>query len=339
MRSNLLSDAMGEIKEEYITDAHEYSRRNYKSKMLVKLSAAAACICLLVTCAVPALAASDVEAAYKMMYSISPSAAQKLKPVRMSCEDKGIRMEVLSAYIHGDSAQIQIALRDLEEDRIDETTDLFDSYSINKPFSCAATCSLKEYDRDTKTALLLISITQFGGRDITGDKITFSLKRILSGKDEFDGEFSKLDLAHADKTPSTQTIKIRGYAGTDTQEKEPGDRETFLMPLRETAFSPVKGVQITAAGWIDGKLHIQAHYDDILNTDNHGYVYLKSDEGEEISCSYNVSFWDEEKAGSYEEYVFDTSEEELKGCKAYGCFVTSGRLTEGNWQVTFPIDK
>lgn len=40
-----------------------------------------------------------------------------------------------------------------------------------------------------------------------------------------------------------------------------------------------KGVTVTAYGFIDGKLHIQVYYDDILHTDNHGFVWLQDKDG------------------------------------------------------------
>ena len=95
---------------------------------------------------------------------------------------------------------------------------------------------------------------------------------------------------------------------------------------------------VTAWGFVDGKLHVQAHYEDILDYDNHGYIYLMDSDGAEISCSASVSFWDEAGTGSYEEYIFDLgSEEDLNGYALWGDFVTCRTRTEGNWEVTFPI--
>jgi hypothetical protein len=63
------------------------------------------------TLAVPAMAAADVQVAYEILYAVSPKIAQELKPVRMSCEDDGIKMEVISAYINGDKAEIYISMQ------------------------------------------------------------------------------------------------------------------------------------------------------------------------------------------------------------------------------------
>ena len=77
---------------------------------------------------------------------LGAAAAQYFTPVQHACEDQGIRMEVLSVYIHGDTAEIYISLQDQTGNRIDETTDLFDSYDILRPYDSTATCRFAGYD-------------------------------------------------------------------------------------------------------------------------------------------------------------------------------------------------
>ena len=89
---------------------------------------AAACFCLCFCFSVPALAATGIDPAYEMLYSISPYIAQKLKPVNESCIDNGIEMKVVAAEIYNEKAEILISLRDTIDSRIDNTTDLSDSY-------------------------------------------------------------------------------------------------------------------------------------------------------------------------------------------------------------------
>ena len=54
--------------------------------------------------------------------------------------------------------------------------------------------------------------------------------------------------------------------------------------------------------------------------------------------SYHFSFWDDKKVGSYEEIIYDISPEDIENYTAYGSFVTCKNLTEGYWQVTFPLE-
>ena len=95
----------------------------------------------------------------------------------MSCEDNGIKFEVISAYVEGNEAKIFISVQDIDGDRIDETTDLFDNFSINTPFDCSSSCENISYDTETKTATFLISISQWNEKDIIGEKITFCVRR------------------------------------------------------------------------------------------------------------------------------------------------------------------
>ena len=104
------------------------------------------------------------------------------------------------------------------------------------------------------------------------------------------------------------------------------------------SFSPVQGAEITAAGYVDGLLHIQVHYDDILAYDNHGDVYLTDTDGKVIDALYSLSFWDESHEGSYQEYIFDIPSDSLSDYKLAGYFVTCDTLIRGDWQITFPLE-
>lgn len=117
--------------------------------------------------------------------------------------------------------------------------------------------------------------------------------------------------------------------------------ENNFQALKTTGIlcSPIAEVDITAMGYVDGKLHIQVKYEDSLETDNHGYIYFKNDKGEEIHCIANIAFsTDSEHQERYVEYVYDLSDVDLTQYKVYGYFVTSDTHIEGNWSVTFPLE-
>lgn len=340
MNRREISDAVGNISTRHIQEAQEPSRKTVSAvrrlsvKKLVALVAALA-VCL--TLALPALAAADVDAAYDILYAASPKIAQQLKPVRLSCEDNGIRMEVISAHIDGDRAEIYLSLQDMTGDRVDPTTDLFDSYRINRPFDSSATCRSISYDEESGKATFLITITQWGEQDIGGDKITFTVSEFLSHKQEFHEALPQELLSGASLASPTQTdVKVRGGSWTEEKGKAP-EYSRFLVPS-ENSFSPVEGVTVTAVGFVEGKLRIQAHYQNILETDNHGSFHLVNADGQELYSEASVSFWDDTSTGSYEEYIFDVSADDLSGYTLYGDFWTCGSLTKGNWQVTFPLE-
>ena len=335
MRADPLMDAIGMIDDTMVQNARAQKVRRRPRRWRAAL-AAAVILCMLLTA--PALALAGVDPAYEVLYSISPVVAQTLKPVQMSCEDNGIRMEVISASVQEDHADIYISMQDLTGDRIDGTTDLYDSYHINRPFDSSAGCQLVSYDAEQKAATFLISITQWDKKDIGGDKITFSVREFLSGKQTFEDLLPQLDVTTAAQSPNIQTnVDIRGWS-QPVGERIDVESIPVLTSQNDLLFSPAPGVQVTAMGYIDGKLHIQTHYDNLHETDNHGYLYLQNADGEVIKTSVSISFWDDDRSGSYDEEIFDVPSEGLSGYQVYGKFWVGAKLTKGNWQVTFPLE-
>lgn len=299
-----------------------------------KMVAAAVAAILCLTLAVPALAAT-VAPVYELMYLVSPAIAQYFQPVQKSDVDNGVKMEVVSAYVHGETAQIYVTMQDLQGDRIDETIDLYDSYSIRSPFDSSAHCERVGYDADTKTATFLISISQMGGHDIEGDKITFSVKQFLSHKTEHDGVPIPVDLTDVPVATETQSVNLTG-GGTD----DDGLFQALLPGTPAEAF-PVNGINFTGMAFVNDKLHMQIAIEDRLSNDNHGYFYLKDAGGNTVACDTNYYFMEETAEGrtDYIEYVFSITPEALAECSLFGHFWISGQLTEGNWRITFPLEQ
>ena len=341
MRGSELLNKMDLISPEYIQAADRKSIP--KRKRLKKWCAIAACLCLVFSLAVPVMAAS-MPAFYNVLYAISPSTAQFFKPVQLSCEDNGIRMEVSAAYIHENTAEIYISVQDLEGTKFDETIDLFDSYQLNTPFDCSSHCILSGYDPDTHTAEFLITIEQWDDQDITGGKLTFTLREILSNKETYEGIINEVNLSDIRLDSTPQRVDPRGIGGSEFIEKyEESAGQDLLTVLKPSGniCSPVDGVSLTGIGYIDGYLHVQVYYKDILKTDNHGTIALINKEtGETISCDGSIAFFDTTGENSYEDYIFtEISAETLGEYDLYGEFITSSGPIEGNWSVTFPLRK
>ncbi len=329
---------MSELDTDLIMEAETAGSGRKTVPRVTKWLAAAACICLCLSLSIPALAAAGNESAYEMLYSVAPELAQKLKPVQVSSEDNGIEMRVDAAQIEGETAQILVSMRDRVASRLDETTDLFDSYSIHTPYDQTGTCRLVNFDSQTGTATFLLTIEQMNHALISGDKITFSVSRLLSGKQHSEERLTQIDTANlAGVMDFVTNPDIRGYGGLTGEtvdEKEP----QLMTPNTENTVELENGVLLSGYGLVDGKLHVQVRYVDILNTDNHGDIYLKSSSGEIVNCETSISFWDDDGTDSYEEYSFPVAAEELSKYEVWGEFWTSsGAPIEGNWQVTFPI--
>ncbi|MEG2570501.1 MAG: DUF4179 domain-containing protein [Clostridia bacterium] len=310
-------------------------KSNYRAVSWRKKAIAFAAICLCITIATPVLAA-NAQSIYRLMYMVSPTVAQFFLPVQKTDEDNGIKMEVISAYIHDNTAEIYITMQDLTGNRIDSTTDLYDSYSINRPFDSSAHCELMGYAGDTKTATFLVTINEWGNKDISGDKITFSVREFLSHKKNYDDIRVPLDLSALSTVKNTQKVRLNGGSGVDFESDA-----VAIAPATPISAFKVAGIDLTGIGYIDGKLHIQTAVNEPLDNDNHGFFHLKNSRGERIDCSANFSFSNQHTTSGrteYYEYVFDIPQDEISKYTLHGDFVTSEMKTKANLQVTFPLE-
>lgn len=335
MKKEDLYHAISEIRPEYLEESDSYRTQK---PLRWKKWAAAACICACCGTTVPVLAAADNRIAYELLYKISPSTAQKLKPVNLSCEDNGIKMELIAADIENNKASILVSMQDLKGNRLDENADLFDSYSIHTPYAQSGGCFFVDYDEKTATATFMLEIEQMNQALIPGDKITFSVGEILNGKKHSNSELENIDLNHL---PVINNIKenpnIRGCGGMELDSFDE-DQARLMEPNEESAIVLEAGVALTGYGVLDNELHVQVKYTDIRKTDNHGNIYLKNRNGETVLCQYSVSFWHDNETDSYEEYIFNIPADDLNGYEIWGEFWTCNEgAIKGNWQVTFPL--
>ncbi|MBQ9951728.1 MAG: hypothetical protein IJO98_06285 [Clostridia bacterium] len=330
MKTDELLHAIGDIREDWIADAHTNVRKKYRFPVI------AAAVMLIMTLTVSALATADMDGMYELLYAVAPSIAQKLRPVQMSCVDNGIELTVISADVEGDTARVFLGLRDLEGERVDETCDLYDSYGISLPSDLIGTCSFSDFDEETRTAVFLVDISRSDGKKIKGDKLTFTLREFLSGSKEYFG-FPDLDLSQTEMNPATRTLEdweVRGGGGDASFDL---NEITEVLSERKELFKPIGNVTVTGIGYVDGLLHIQIHFADRMENDGHGYISLENEKGREIFDLCHISFWDETGKGSYDELVFDISPEELKNCKPFGYFKSAEDIHRGDWEITFPL--
>lgn len=303
--------------------------------------AVAAGLLLVINVSLPVLAGT-FPTIYELMYLVSPAVAQFYQPVQLSDEYDGIRMEVVAAYIHEETAEIYITLQDLEGDRLDETTDLYDSYSIHMPYSAIGNCRKVGYDPESGILTYLITVTQENGRKIEGEKLTFSVGGYLGQKQEYEKIEIPIDLTQVTEE-AYQYVDTPARGGTMTSHSELAAimSETYpvLVPQPADPDFPIEGVKLTGIGYVEGKLHIQYAVENALNNDNHGSFFLQNEAGEMLQEAGSISFYEEsgKKRIDYRDSVFLIPQEELQNYRLYGDFVISEGFHEGNWQVTFPI--
>ncbi len=275
-----------------------------------------------------------------ILYLISPATAQFFKPVQRSCENNGVRMEVKSIYIHEDkpTAEILVSLTDLEGGLMDGKVDLYDSYSIRRPFDSTGHCSFADYDPATRTATFLIQISEWGDHRIEGGKMTLLVREFMSGQQVIEDQPLAIDLSTTPTAPETITREWTGASGAN---HEIVSETVQFLKTGEPLLFLTDYSAITAMGFVDGKLRVQVSNYDNSHTDSHGWLSMVNANGAEIPCenafSYGVTEADGSKTHIYD-YIFDITPDEIEGCTLYGDFYAYASRTEGPWEITFPLE-
>lgn len=330
----LLKDTRQKMREESLP-LHMYRPRRNTRRPLRRALVLAAVLALVAALSLSALA--YVPAANSLLYLISPAAAQFLKPVALSCEDQGIRMEVLSAMYDEDVLVAYFTLQDLAGDRLDETVDLY-NFSL-KGYS-TLTSQLTHYDPATKTATLRLQGT-FRSGGITKNSV--GVTSFLSHKTEYEEVPISLDPDGEHRTLPLDMNNIPGGSGKHYDALSARGTVSVLLPDSGMAIEGwnLDFVDISGMGFADGFFHVQVRWHG--NVDDHGYVYLRNARGEELLPT-SVSFGlDEGGQGTvygneYQEYLFQVTPEELEEYQLYGHFWETGLYVEGNWNVTFQTE-
>ena len=283
----------------------------------------------------------------QLLYQIWPQAAMALRPVNLVSESQGIRMEVVSASLSGTESLVTLAMRDLDGDRIDETTDLFDSAILQLPYDGAGTCIQTGYDPETKKASFAVYMDFNIDRPAESDKVSFRVSRFLSNKQEQTVDLTQYIKGTIEEADSMPVPAIRGWSGSPSNNDElqaltdKAHRLRVLNTQNSLEIPIVDGVTLTGIGIIDGALHVQIRYSDVHHTDNHGFLTLTDHNGR--SCADtglpeigSVSWFGENYDG-WEEYIFEQYPEDLSEATLSGTFTTASPAIEGDWYVTFPL--
>lgn len=317
-------------------------RRPRRLRRIVTLAAAAA---VAVGCITPALA-THVPEVYQALYAISPAVTQALMPVNESCESSGVKMEVVSAAIDGDTAGVYLTLTDTTGELFGSNApDLYDSYSLHYPARIGqlSQCHLVEYDAKAAAATYYIEIANIGGEQYIGDKFTFSVRQLLIGKQKQTGVGVSYDLSDVPLDPQTAVHPINGASSigampAEIDRKINGDGYDFLVPQGSLWQSDDGIFSLTAAGYADGYLHLQYAASKSLAQSNHAELFLHAPNGTQIWHEYTVSYNDYENDISYTDFVYPIRCEDLPNCTLSTNMYTTAARMEGNWQVTFRLE-
>ena len=335
MNSEDMYNVISEISPAILDEAENY--KFGKDYTPFKILAAAACILFLICGSIPVMAACNNETAIQIMYAVAPSLAQRLRPVCISCERNGIRMEVVGMELDNHKASVLVSMRDTKGDRLTDSCDLFDSYGIHTSSASVAGASMASFDEETGTAYFLIQIDQMGVPIKEGDKIEFWVREIIAGKEHYDLEMDMMDLSCIpDNIELTKEYDYRGGGGPGLDDRILSEMSVMVTDPSEE-ITLMDGVALCGYGADGDLLHVQIRYTDIGRTDNHGYIYLIDPNGEKVIYDWSVAWFDEDRVDSYEEYYLHIPEGGFEGYKIMGEFWTSNDgPIEGPWSVTIP---
>ena len=126
-------------------------------------------------------------------------------------------------------------------------------------------------------------MSQWEQQKIADGEITLTIRQLLSQQTVYDHRPIDIVCSTLPLDSETQVVALSGFIG-----EEHKMQETVLLPGEPKAPLPVKNIEFTALGYIDGQLHLQTAVASNLANSNHGYVYFIDSAGNIIN--YNECY-------------------------------------------------
>ncbi|MBR2569172.1 MAG: hypothetical protein IKE34_08285 [Paenibacillus sp.] len=289
--------------------------------------------------AVPVMAA-HLPSFQQILGLVGDQIGVNLRPIQLVSIDQGMKMEVIAAMNDDETAIVYLTLQDMEGGRIDDTVDLYD-YSIQGAHMF--TQKLVAYEAEAKKATF--QLLAHGAKGLNGKKVTLRLSSLLSGKQLMDHVDLAIDLQQeAARQPATMKLDLDHIPGAGGSLLKEWKASTEMDVLQADHLKrPIPGVemaQIVNIGFVDDRLHVKTKWKE--SVDDNGYLYLLSEQGEQIfssSVTYSVDKQGNTVYGhDYIEYVFNIGPNNISKYQLYGHFVENHNYIEGNWNMTFEME-
>lgn len=336
---------LSRIKERFWNQTRIGSNVNIKSKSnklkrggIKYLIAAAMVFCFAVTgFAMGGLI--DIDEAYRKIFNGSGDNISQYGMIMSTGNtSNGIEFNTVAAMNDNDTAYVIFTLTDRTSDRLSESVDFYDSYSLDEGSSF--TCRQLGYDPQTKTATFYVMF--HGGNKLNGKKINFKITSLFGKKNtttDTDLHVNVYDYITANPIAETMTVHINGAGGGPALKGEVPDHDQAKVLKSDKTDIQLNGLdwaRITNIGFVDGKLHIQ------LNAANpYNYIrkfYFTDEHGNpKIEYEYSVYF-KKSKNDSFREFIFDIADvSQIKGLTIKADYVSYDGLIEGNWKSSFKL--
>ena len=259
----------------------------------------------------------------------------ELQPIGISCEDNGIRIELLAALRKENSVYFYYTVKDLEGKYADysfyEYQQLGDcwggtySYSHNQLY----------YDRKEHMYYFMEHLTYLEGIDDQSAYFTFGTSYIQFWQNAW-ADLMALMKEYGETTQYTQgPERIR-----DVYYKVlPNPEEIKILDCSHS--EPIQllpNTVITGMGWIDDQLHVQVCTDETVSQ-------LASFDGDKTGAEYGTAKessngrmqW-KTNGKAYMEYIFDYKREEADTLNLYVHLDVEQVEVKGDWHIELPLD-
>lgn len=319
--------------------------------------------------------AAGLEEVNELLYRFWPEAARALRPLNLSVEQGGIRMDVISATMNNERLLITYSLTDLEGNRLNDRTKCSTDLDIPAPVDEYYEYDrLISYDPEKRQALFgsFLRYRDFASDSSNDNTITLMLTGITTSENYSRELLSLMDGQEykVDPVPCPKEIFATGIVVLDEgAEKNRKEYPNILNPENSLGIPVIDGIELSGIGWVDGMLHIQLHIPDYICNINTSHMFseyarymwnislLATDpDGSQRSVTWHDEPFSRllEGTGSfYEELswrdgdelwiekIFPVSPDDMEHYTVEGDFEARDRYPELNqyeWRVSFPTD-
>lgn len=305
----------------------------HRPRRLRRVLTIAVAAAVAIGCMTPALAA-NVPGVYQALYTISPAVAQFLVPVNLSCEREGVRLEVTDAYLQGHTAYISFTMQDIQGSRLTNAHATLSGWYLDSMGLGSSRCRLVSYDAQTRTAAFFV---EFSNPDQTFDPKsmqTFSVSELFCGGAQAEDASLAVSLSDVPVEPPVQIHEIS--SGTLDETGQCPTQYAFLVPLQPLWQSTDGVFSLSAAGYREGKLHLQLCTDESRVASASGLLELCDAEGQPVGVTAAYSWTADDR--HYTETIYDIPYNALPGCALTLDTSIYETVIPGNWQVTFRLE-
>ena len=239
-----------------------------KTVMKKKLTFSLVCAITILLIGTMTALAAGVEDINAMLYKLWPEAARALRPLNLSVEKAGIRLDVISATLTDDHLLITYSLTDTKGDRINENTRCAAIIELPLVEECFGSDEMLSFDADTHQAIYAsyykfttTPLSEDGLFDFDSGTISFTVNGLMSPmQTKIDlwplmiGQDYSVEAVPAPPESGPETM-VRDLEAADTEKTLPN----ILNPENNLHIPITDDIELSGIGWIEGNLHVQIH--------------------------------------------------------------------------------